>query len=254
MIEVWVASFSLILARVGMFVAALPMFGGRDVPTVVKIGLSFGLAVLWFDPTMVQNPVATSGAPSLDWFPFALALAHEAILGLVLGFAFGLFFVPLHVAGEYLGQEMGLALGPMVDPTADNPAAVVTQIFEMLGMLVFFGLDGHHTFLAALHVTFLHWPIGGTGGVPAVTYLVHGAAASQEWGLLLVAPIGIALFATTVVLALLSRAAPQFNNFSVGIALRVLIGLAALILLLPDILAALVNVYGQLTNYVYRLV
>ncbi|HZU37830.1 MAG TPA: flagellar biosynthetic protein FliR [Gemmataceae bacterium] len=253
MIEAAVLAFSLILARVGTFVATLPLFGGSDVPRVVKIGLTFGLSCLWFG----------SGLPSLDglvasagvgWPPYVLALAREAVLGAVLGFAFGLIFVPLRVAGEYIGQEMGLALAPLVDPTSDNPAAVVTQVFEMLGMLLFLGLDGHHAFLAGLHVTFVHWPIGGTGGLPGIPFLVRGASAAQEWGLLLAAPIGICLFATTVLLTLFARAAPQLNTFSVGMALRVVVGLVATIVLLPSMVAALVNIFSRLTDFVYRLV
>ena len=55
MIEVWVAAFSLVLARVGTFVAALPLFGGNDVPRLVKIGLAFGLASLWFTPSLPRR-------------------------------------------------------------------------------------------------------------------------------------------------------------------------------------------------------
>ena len=47
---------------------------------------------------------------------------------------------------------------------------------------------------------------------------------------MLAAPLALCLFLTTVVLALLTRAAPQLNLFSVGFPLRVIVCLGALLL------------------------
>ena len=76
--EAWAVSFSLILARVGAFVAAQPLFGGRQVPRLVKVGLAFSLATLWIgdlappaDPESLQIPTAT------PWLGYALAVVRE---------------------------------------------------------------------------------------------------------------------------------------------------------------------------------
>ena len=53
------------------------------------------------------------------------------------------------------------------------------------------------------------------------------ASAAEEGGLLLAAPVALCLSLTTVVLVLMTRAAPQLNLYSVGFPLRVLVCLGA---------------------------
>ncbi len=123
----------------------------------------------------------------------------------------------------------------------------------MLGILLFLGLNGHHIFLAVLHGSFVRWPIGLTVGPLPFRALVDGAAASQEWGILIAAPLVLVLFLTTVGLALLARAVPQMNLFSVGFALRIVIGLSATFILLPDLISDITNVFAQVCDFVLRL-
>lgn len=251
MIEVLVVSFTLMLARVGTFLTLVPLLGGRNVPRLVKVGLALALTVLWFGswPTL-PSPSLMAPGTGAPWLRYALALGREAVLGAVFGFAFGLLLVPARIAGEYLAQEMGLTLGNLTDPTAEHPSAVVTQIFEMLSILLFLGLDGHHILLATLHSTFARFPLGGAlPGVP-VAALVQETAAAQEWGLLLAAPVGVCLFLTTLVLALMARVAPSLNIFSIGFALRLGVGLAALFLLLPDLATGLVRFLERIRELV----
>src|SRR5207253_1779324 len=139
------------------------------------------------------------------------------------------------------------------DPTAGNPTGPFTQILEMLAILLFLGLDGHHLFLAAFYRTLKHWPVGGLLPAPPIAQLVAGASAAEEWGLQLVAPLGLCLFLTTVILALMARASPQMNVFSVGFALQIGVGLVGAFLLLPDLLTAIVTIFGRASEFLIRL-
>jgi flagellar biosynthetic protein FliR len=254
-IESLVLSFSLILARVGAFVAVLPLLGAATTPRTVKIGLSVALAMLYF---MLLGgsvlPASFAGDNSLSWAAFVVVLMKETLLGAFLGYAMSLVMLPVRIAGDYLGQEMGLALATQADPTAPNPSIVISQLFEMFAGVLFLGLDGHHLFFAALHSTFLRIPLGGWSGLSAAGPMATGLAQAQEWGLMLAAPVGAILFLTSIVLALLTRAAPQMNLFSIGFGLRVGIGLAAVLLLLPDFVTALVRTLAHMSAVLERLV
>ena len=52
----YVLLFSLVLTRVGAFVTVLPLFGGVNVPRLVKAGLAFALATVWFGNAAVAMP------------------------------------------------------------------------------------------------------------------------------------------------------------------------------------------------------
>jgi flagellar biosynthetic protein FliR len=247
-IQLWVISFVLILVRVGTFVTVMPLFGGQSVPRTVKVGFTLALTVLWFS---VFGLVPESGPEWFrqpSWLAVGLALGREMILGGMMGYAFGLFLLPARVAGEFLSQEMGLTLGNLVDPTFAQPAGALTQLYEMLGVLVFLGLDGHHILLAALHGSFVRWPVGGELGALPVQHLVSAATQTEQWGFLLAAPVALCLFITAVVLALMARAVPQMNFQSVGFALRLVVGLVAALLLLPEMLTGVVSLFGHLNE------
>jgi flagellar biosynthetic protein FliR len=244
--------FGLVLARVGTGVAVMPLFGDRSTPRMARAGLALALAVFWFGG--LDNLPDLSRLEGLGWASCALLMGREAVLGAVLGFAFGLFLVPARVAGEFVTQQMGLALANTFGPAGNRPAGPLTLMLESLSGLLFLGLDLHHLFLATLHATFARYPLGGTEGNVPVAQLLAGAASAEEMGLLLAAPLGLALFLTVVALALLTRAAPQLNIYSVGFTLQAGVGVLAVFVLLPDMLTLLTAIFGRLSDFIVRLV
>lgn len=248
--------FSLLLARVAAFVSALPLLGGSSVPRLVRATLVLVLTVFWFGSIVPGLPADALTQPAqTPWLFLAIALGREAILGLLLGFAFGLVLVPARVAGEYITEEMGLTLGSLVSAAGTAPTGPLTQLFEMIAMLLFFGLDGHHVFFSLLHSTLSQYPLGqGVPQLPPLQQVTAMTALTQEWGLLLAAPVACVLFLTTILLALLMKAAPQLSLYSVGFPLRLGAGLGAIILFLPNLLANLASIFGRLQELLLRLI
>jgi flagellar biosynthesis protein FliR len=240
-IEPLVTAFALTLARVGTFVYVLPLLGGSNVPRTVKIGFSLALTILIYTNGSSTHVVLGS----TSWFGFGVALGREMILGGLLGFAMSLFLLPAHVAAEFITQEAGLSFASIVTATGDGSATALATFFELLASIVFFELDLHHVFLLVLQETFQHMPIDRGFAMPNWD-LVSAVSAAQEGGLLLAAPVALCLFVTTLVLALMTRAAPQLNLYSIGFPVRVLVCLVALILLLPQLLSGIVGFFGYI--------
>jgi flagellar biosynthetic protein FliR len=239
-IEPLVLAFALTLARVGTFVHLMPLLGGPNVPRTVKIGLSMALAMLFFDEGFLALADSRLIVGSLTWLSLLLALAREALLGGILGFAMTLFLVPARLAGEFIAQESGLTYANVVTASGDGSASPFATLLELLASLVFFALDLHHVFLLVLQETLRHSPIGHPFALPSWD-LIHAASAAQEMGLLIAAPVALCLFLTTMVLALMTRAAPQMNLYSIGFPLRVLVCLGAILVLLPQILSGIIG-------------
>jgi flagellar biosynthetic protein FliR len=254
-IESLVTTFVLVLARVGTFVAIMPFFGGAGLPRSVKAGLTMALTLFWYG-SLDKVPAVdlTNKTVAAQWVVFLIVVGREALLGASLAFALGLFLAPIRVAGEYLGEEMGLIVSPFIDPASPNVAGAVTQMFEAIGVLVFLGIDGHHLFFAILNSTFHHLPVGQPIHLPSVGLVVDSVASVQELGLLLIAPVGMCLFLTSIVLALMAKVAPQLNIFSVGFALRALVGLATLWLFAPNLIAGMIAIFGRISELLGRLV
>jgi flagellar biosynthetic protein FliR len=235
LLETWVMTFGLILTRVSAFIATIPYLGGRFVPRLVKAGTALALACFWFSESGAMSLQVVISMNQQPWIAFALAVGREALIGCAFGYAFGLFLVPFRVAGEYLSQEMGLTLGTITDPSRPQVTTVMGEVFEILGVVLFFASNVHHVFLYALDRSFVRQPIGGQFLQIPVALQMQAMTSATEWGLLLVAPIACCLFITSLILGVMTRVAPQLNLMSIGFALRIVVGLVATWILWPDV-------------------
>jgi flagellar biosynthetic protein FliR len=229
-------------------VAVLPLFG-PGMPRLVKMGFSMALAVFWIG-CLTPPEIASLSVASYPML--VVALISEALLGALLGLAFGLFLMPARVAGELLTQQMGLSLGAAVGPVGTAPASSLTLILEALTGLAFLSLDLHHVFLSTLHMTFLSRPVGSVFKAVPAAQLVGGLATAHEMGLLLAAPLAVALFLLIIALALLTRAAPQLSIYSIGLPVQVMAGLGGMIILVPDLLKFFVATSGRLSEFLSK--
>jgi flagellar biosynthetic protein FliR len=248
-IELAVMTWALTLARVGTFIYFLPLLGGPAVPRTVKIGLSTALAVLFYNDALagLANSATMLGGEA-SWFVFAFCVGREMLLGSILGFALNLLLVPARVAGEFIAQESGLTFASVLTASGQGSASPFATLLELIASAIFFTLDLHHVLLRLLQETFTLYPIGSAFEMPNWD-LVRIASVAQEGGMLLAAPTALCLTLTTIVLALLSRAAPQLSLYTVGFPLRVIVGIAALLLFLPQMLNGIVAQYALLMEF-----
>lgn len=233
---VWILSFFLILCRVAAAIFAFPALGTRGTPRQVKIGLSVALAALWFGQYgFSPSPDVVKLATDPNLVAFAIAVAGEIVLGSFLGFAFGLLLLPFRIAGSYIGQEIGLTLGNVTDPTTFSSTNSVGQMFEILALILFFAIDMHHILFGLIHSSFAKSPIGqGLIQLPTAI-LAPTIGMAHQHGLRLIAPMAIITFGAVVVLMMIAKSAPQLNLFSVGINVRLVVGLLAILFFLPDL-------------------
>lgn len=242
-------AYALVLVRVASFVMFLPLFGGRSLPGLVKVGVSVALASVWltslrFDATTVDLLTKNE----LHWLFFGLLVAKETILGAVLSFALTLLVEPVRIAGSYIGHEMGLALATVTDPTAQTQTNVVSEIFVSLGFLLILACDLHHAWFGVLHFSFLKLPIGAAGfGIP-FGWMAQQADRTHEMGLMIAGPVGISLFLTIIFLIVLAKVSPQMNFFSVGLSLRLAVAFGALLLFFPDMLQVMGHALSETTG------
>jgi len=228
----------LLLARIGTFVAIMPPFAGR---TPKPIRAAFCIVLTAFYLTSAAPGWDTAFAmKALDPNPllYGLALLRESLIGAAMGFAFALFLMPARIAGEFVTVQIGLNISPSQSPTSQEGGGPITVAFETMGGLLFLVADGHHLILLALHTSFSKLPLGGSA-IPDAGPMLVGLSSSYELGLMIAGPLALCLFLLAVTLAIMSRAAPQVNIYSVGFTLQVLIALVGTLFLLPEIARAI---------------
>jgi len=131
---------------------------------------------------------------------------------------------------------------------------VVSEVYGLFAVLLFFLLDAHHMFVRGVFASFELVPLGASGFHPEVAASVAGVVGRVfVMALELAGPVLAALFLTDVALGLVARTIPQMNVFTVGFPLKIALGLVALGLTLPLFAGVLERQFGALEGSVRQL-
>ena len=197
--------------RVGAFLISSPFFGSRMVPIQIRIVFSFCLG-FWILGTLQFPDQNTLLGPKL-----ILIVLQELFIGLTVGLVLNICFAAVTLAGEKIAATSGLAFASQVDPNGGGQSPVISQIFFLFLIVVFFSLNGHLIILGLIYKSFEFYPLGQftsygelvSAGLSASDILFKSAA-------IIVLPIVIVLLFVNIAIGFITKSAPQLNLFSFG--------------------------------------
>ncbi len=223
------ATFILIFIRASAFLVAGPLFFFPNVPRSLKAFTALVLAVVLYPLVPGVEPDFPGGLVG-----FALAAAEEAGVGLVLGFVASLVFQSLAVAGQIMDIQMGFFMASFFDPAMGHQSTLSSRFLYLLGMVLFFILDGHHVLIAALARSYELVPLAGAS-LDGVTTLavVRIFARMVALGVQIAAPVVAVVLIIDLCLGLLGRTAPEMNIFMLGFPLKIALGILTLSIMVP---------------------
>ena len=232
--------FMLLFFRVSALMISSPLFGRKSVPNVAKVGICLILTyVLFMAAPKLENIQFTS------IIEFVLLCAKELLFGIVLGYVTTMFFSITHVAGYLIDMHMGFGMVNVMDMQNTVSVPVTGNMLYVLMMLSFLSVNGLHRLIYILKTTLEQIPIGH------VTISANIAAVALEVFVLafvLAVNVAIPVIASgllgELVMGFIMRIAPQMNMFVIGLPLKVLLGLLALLLIMPA--------YVSFTNAIFE--
>ncbi len=247
-----VVFFMLVLSRVAGIFAALPVFGGRRVPTNIKALLVFMITLVCFPTLSITMPQVPT-----DAFSLALLAFSEIMIGLTLAFITQIVFAAVEFSGQILGMQMGLTISSILDPSQGTQVQIMSVIQTLFATLLFLSLNVHHMFIRAIMDSFRVIPIGGWRlSTELINFLVVRTADIFIIGIRLAAPVMVALLLTTIALGIMARAFPQMNIFMISMPLNIGLGLVILGMTLSIFFHVLQGTFGNLSeqiNTLYRI-
>jgi flagellar biosynthetic protein FliR len=213
--------FMLVLSRVAGIFAALPVFGGRQLPTRIKVVTVFMITLVCFPTLSITPPQVPT-----DVFTLALLALSELMVGLTLGFITQIIFAAVEFSGQIIGMQMGLTISSIIDPSKGTQTQIMSVIQTLFATLMFLALNIHHVFIRAIIDSFKVIPLGGWHlNGELINFLVQRTADIFIIGIRLAAPVMVALLLTTVALGIMARAFPQMNVFMISMPLNIGLGL-----------------------------
>lgn len=222
-------TFLLAFFRLGGVVAFAPLLGHRSLPAPYRAALA---ACLAFVLTPLLGPVSGGIGDALG---LVLAVAGELFVGLAIGFVAHLALAAVQAAGELVGFQMGPGISALYDPVMGEQVTVVTRFQEVVALLLFLTLNGHHVVIQAAAASFQRLRPGGLLQPGIAAGVVSLGEKLFRAGLELAVPLVGMLLVLNVALVLLARTVPQTNILLLGLPVTVAVGLFGLVATIPSL-------------------
>lgn len=228
-------TFTLLLTRFGGFMLIVPGLGGGARGMVIRLP-----AIIIFS---VVSMISTKPVPiPPNEAMLAAGLLSEMMLGMLLGAIPLLLVSGAQMAGQLASTSMGLAAAQQLDPTTGGQASDLARIYGDLVAVTFLILGGQYVLIYA---------VSGLGGHIVPGTFIVGERSLELFidrfsyvltaGVMMSAPVIVALLLTQFVMGLISKAVPTVNIFIVSFPLTIGIGLILSILALPDLMTYVIR-------------
>jgi len=219
----------LVLCRMsGLFIAA-PLLSSISVPRQAK-------ALIVLIATAAVFPMVEAIAPAppvvLTLWGLAPIIVAELAVGFVIGVLAVLPVLAMQAGGHVMGFQMGLSIASVYNPQIDGQSDLLGEFLYIIGIGLFAVLGGFDVLLLALFSSFERVPLGTLGilaeGPPLDVYL--GVLTSGfELALRISTPVTATSMLLLLAMGFVMKTMPQINILSVGFAMKIVVGLVAII-------------------------
>ena len=218
--------FLFIVTRVSAFVFTAPFFNFGSIPRQLKVAFTLIFSALLY----LTLPYTEVRYPGIIGFTFMVM--SEALAGAMLGYFTNIVMTILNFTGRLIDMEIGFAMVTMFDPVFKVDTSVSGNLYNYFTILLLLIGNFHHYFLAAFVDAYKVIPIG-RAMVNANTVNVIADFLGNYFliAMRLMLPIYATMLLVNAVLGVMAKVAPQMNMFVVGIQLKLLVGLAVMVLM-----------------------
>jgi len=242
----------LVFCRITGFFLTAPVFATRmNVPPQFRIGLACFVSLLVFLAGETDRPIPIDSQ-------YAYYIVRESLIGVLLGFVAYLFFTVVQIAGSFIDMQMGFGIANVVDPMTGAQSPIFGSFKYMIAMLLFFTLNGHHYLLMGIMDSYEAIPLDNSfferiaHGSPT-ELLTKSMSTAFTLAFQMAAPIVAAMFLVDIALGILAKTAPQFNVFVIGMPLKIIVGIAMTLLLVPGYVALFQPLFATMFDNMFEM-
>jgi flagellar biosynthetic protein FliR len=223
-----VTAFFLVLARVSPLFIIAPLFSAKQLPKqvrgIVAVGLAIGLAgVASHGQHIPTAPLDVAGL-----------VVEQVLVGVLLSFTVAAVMAAVQTAGGLADITSGFSFGATVDPINGNPGGVFSELYALVGVMLFIAIGGDAWILHGLARTFTLVPLTAAPHLGSLATAAETAVSSLFVSAIEVAaPVVLALLITDVAFGMVSRVVPQLNVFAVAFPMKVGVALLVVAASLP---------------------
>ena len=242
--------FALVLIRTASVLFFSPIYSQAGLPLMIKIGLALVISFAVF-------PIISNSQPVLpdNMINFIIIVFKELAVGFLIGYVATLAFAAFVMGGGLISSEMGLTMAELVDPLTGDRVSPIAQLLQIVALILFFAINGHHWLINALILSYKTVPLTGFiemgSSVSKIMDLFNGLFIAA---IKIAAPIMIVLGLTVVVAGFLARSTPEINIFLIIFPMKILVGFLLLAIMFPFITRSIQYLLDLLRKDIFSVV
>ena len=242
--------FFLVLLRVVGFIMLTPIFGRRNIPTIMRVGFCLVLTIILMNILPIKNDIA-----SQNIFIYTFACIKEILFGIMLGYIITITFTIVIIAGQIMDMQIGFSMSQIFDPQLAMQVPMMGNFLNTLLILLFLATDGHHYLIKIVFESFQSIE---PGHISINLSLVHLITQTFILAFILAIKLAIPIIAVAVLtdsaLGIIVRTVPQMNVFVVGMPLKVVISMVALMFLIPIYAGFANGLFEQMFQWINKFI
>lgn len=220
----------LLIIRYTAFFYTVPGLGEGAKGIVVRTP-----AIMVFAYSSLNSSLYASLPP--DVMTMTMQAGCEFLFGMLIGTVPYLIVSGVQTAAQLSSTSMGFGAGQLFDPTTGSTLSDIGRICGDLTVLLFLFIGGDHVVMYAMSGLAGDVQVGSY--IPtelSINMLINRTGHIFYLGIMISAPVMVALLLTQFVMGMVSRAVPTVNIFIISFPLTISIGLILTILALPDMM------------------
>lgn len=236
--------------RFAVLAATLPLLEIRSVPPLWRFGLAACFAAALAPGVAAGLP---AGAVDLSWRTLVMEAVRSLVVGALLGFTVNLVFTAVRFAGSVAGMQIGFAIVNAYDPLSNSQISVISQLYYLLAVLLFFVSGAHHLLVSAMFQSCLAVPpFAGFDPAAGAWHLLRQFSTVFSLGLRIAAPVVLVLLLVSASMGVIVKTVPQINVLIVGFPIKIGVGIVTLGLSLVFFKDVTLNLFEGLDDQLAR--
>ena len=242
--------FLLIMVRMTSMMVVAPFFSSGVLPFKIRTIFSFLITIVIFPVIAVKGYKITG-----DMGQYTLLILQEVTIGLFIGFLVSVIFSAFQLSGQYFAVQIGFGINEVLDPLGQISIPLVGQLKNLIGLLVFMAIGGHHFLIRAVYRSYELAPVFRLEGKAAnefMKFLAYTFSGMFVVALKISVPIVATVFLVSVSMGILAKAAPQMNIMMLGFPFKIVVAFGVMILTVPLIIRIMQVTLERSFNFISK--
>ncbi|WP_226502282.1 type III secretion system export apparatus subunit SctT [Pseudomonas sp. MWU16-30317] len=214
-----ISSASLAASRAMGLVMVTPAFNRLGLTGMIRTCVALAVSV----PMLLPVFQAFTAMPEHNGFFIAGLMVKEFLIGVLIGLLFGIPFWAAEMAGELVDLQRGSTMQQLLDPSGSGESSVMATLLTVMLITLFFMSGGFIMMVGGYYHSYQLWPVTAFTPLFASSALMAILSILDQVmriGVLMVSPLLIAMLITDLMLAYLSRMAPNFHIFDLSLPVK----------------------------------